>query len=273
MKYIFIDIDGTLFSNELQGIPESSKIAIKKARDAGNKIFLCTGRSLAEATKYLNLEIDGFVLSSGAVVYCNGKNIFNSVIKRRKLEYMLDVFRQLDIGYCFAGKAGGYCNDSGLKYAYKYLTKGATDYNFETVRDEGFFGISYWDRRDQVSKISIYADNLEKIDEVKPYLQEEFSYNLVLSDIEHNIYISEITASNIDKSYGINKALEYYGASFRDCVAIGDSANDIDMIKNAEIGIAMGNAQDEVKEVADYITTDILDDGVYNAFREFGLFD
>lgn len=273
MKYIFIDIDGTLFSNEIQGIPESSKTAIKKAKEAGNKIFLCTGRSLAEASKYLNLKIDGFVLSSGAVVYCDGKNIFNSVIKRKKLEYLLDIFRQMNVGYCFAGKAGGYCNEEGLKYAYKYLTKGADNYNLETVMDEGFFGISYWDRRDLVSKISVYSENMEKIDALEKYISDDFSYNLVFSDVENNIYINEITAANINKSYGINKVLEYYRASFKDSIAIGDSSNDIEMLQDAGVGIAMGNAQVEVKDIADYITTDILDDGLYNAFEKFGLLE
>ena len=273
MKYIFLDIDGTLFSNDIQGIPESSQIAIKRARDAGNKIFLCTGRSLAESTRYLNFDVDGFVFSSGAVVYCNGRNIFNSVIPRRELEYLLDVFLQLDIAFCFAGKAGAYCNDKGMKSVYKYLTRDSEGYSISKIIEEGCFGLSYWDRRDKVSKIEVYSDEKGKLEEAGKYLEDRYSYKIVYEDHDLNLYIGEITASNIDKSYGINKALEYYGASFMDCIAIGDSENDIDMIENAGIGIAMGNAMDNVKEVADFITTDILEDGIYNAFREYGLFE
>ena len=55
MKYIFLDIDGTLFSPELGGIPESTKIALKRARENGSKIFLCTGRCLAGCNQYPRL--------------------------------------------------------------------------------------------------------------------------------------------------------------------------------------------------------------------------
>ena len=56
-------------------------------------------------------------------------------------------------------------------------------------------------------------------------------------------------------------------------MAFGDGGNDISMLKTAAIGVAMGNANDEVKDAADYITTSVDEDGIQNALRHFGLIE
>jgi hydroxymethylpyrimidine pyrophosphatase-like HAD family hydrolase len=67
--------------------------------------------------------------------------------------------------------------------------------------------------------------------------------------------------------------LKYYHISTDEIMAFGDAANDISMLEYANIGIAMGNASDEVKKHADFVTTDIDDDGIYNALKYFQIID
>ena len=65
--------------------------------------------------------------------------------------------------------------------------------------------------------------------------------------------------------------LEHYGYTKEECMAFGDGGNDKTMLEYAGIGVAMGNAVDEVKEIADYITLSANDDGVYAALKHFDL--
>ena len=77
--------------------------------------------------------------------------------------------------------------------------------------------------------------------------------------------MAEIVLSGISKATGIEKVLSYFGVDRSDSVAIGDGSNDIEMVEYADIGIAMGNSSGDLKAVADYITTDIEEDGIKNA--------
>ena len=79
-KYIFLDIDGTLYSTTIGKIPDSAQEAVRLARKNGHRIFLCTGRSLAEVSQYLNMDVDGFILGAGAMVYADHKRIFDHPI-------------------------------------------------------------------------------------------------------------------------------------------------------------------------------------------------
>ena len=71
---------------------------------------------------------------------------------------------------------------------------------------------------------------------------------------------------------GLKRLCEYYGIGMENSVAFGDSLNDLEIIEAAAIGIAMGNGREELKAAADYVTTDIGDDGIWNACVHFGLF-
>jgi HAD superfamily hydrolase (TIGR01484 family) len=81
----------------------------------------------------------------------------------------------------------------------------------------------------------------------------------------------EISPKGVHKGSGLTAIAEYYGAGIENTIAIGDSDNDTPMIQRAGIGIAMGNADPGLKEIADDITTSINENGIFNAFRKYGL--
>jgi hydroxymethylpyrimidine pyrophosphatase-like HAD family hydrolase len=76
-----------------------------------------------------------------------------------------------------------------------------------------------------------------------------------------------------DKAYGIRKILEHWGADAKDAIVFGDGINDLSMFVDEWYKVAMGNACEELKARADYITTDVDKDGIWNACKELGLFD
>ena len=85
-KYIFLDIDGTLYSSATNETPESALRAIHKARQNGHKVFLCTGRSLAEIVTYLEYDIDGYILAAGAESLCRTANV-SMIVQFQKKNY------------------------------------------------------------------------------------------------------------------------------------------------------------------------------------------
>ena len=81
----------------------------------------------------------------------------------------------------------------------------------------------------------------------------------------------DVNMRGIDKSIAARKVMEYYGFTMDEAMAFGDGGNDLPMVRDAAVGVAMGNACDELKAVADYITSSVDEDGVSRALEHFGL--
>ncbi|MGL4790164.1 MAG: HAD family hydrolase, partial [Anaerotignaceae bacterium] len=81
----------------------------------------------------------------------------------------------------------------------------------------------------------------------------------------------EITCAGINKAFGMKKVLEYYGMDREDSIAFGDGPNDFEMLEFANVGVAMGNAIPQLKEVADMVTTSVMEDGIKNGLEKLNL--
>ena len=86
----------------------------------------------------------------------------------------------------------------------------------------------------------------------------------------HKLF-ADVNTKGGGKHIGMDKVIEHYGIKLEETIAFGDGGNDISMIKHAHIGIAMGNANEELKEIADYITDDVDNDGIFNALKHFNI--
>ncbi len=274
MKYIFIDIDGTLYSTKINGIPYSAMSALKQAKANGHKLFVCTGRSLSAAKLFLNLDVDGFVFGAGELIYVdNKKKIYENPIGANDVLGIVDAANECNLGYVLEGSAGSYYSENAKEQLIDYFAVSAkTRKDAENIVEQnGYFPMDYRHIDDKISKICIYATCDEHLLEAEKLLPEGYHVTVSLRDPKIKLNCGEVTKVIDNKSTAAQKVLAYYGATLDDAVAIGDSANDIQMIRDCGIGIAMGNASSDVKEVADFVTTDILDNGIENAFKRFHL--
>lgn len=273
MKYIFLDIDGTLYSNEINGIPSSARKALKLARQNHVKIFLCTGRSLGECVKYLNYDVDGFVFGAGGMVYAEGNRIFNHPIPKKDVNHLKCLISELDMGYSCEGAAGAYCNDFGFENVITYFAGQEKDPKLQLrqAMENCFFHEIHQHEDEQIYKICTYARRGTDFKKLQERLPDPYILTISLKAESGEDCVAELTDYNINKATGIQKVMEFYQADIKDAIGIGDSGNDIPMLKACGYGIAMGNAFDELKEIADFVTTDILDDGIWNAFCHLGI--
>lgn len=266
-KYIFLDIDGTLFSPQLGRIPDSALSAVKEARANGSKVFLCTGRALAGCSKYLAMDIDGFVFAAGAMVYADHKRIFDQPLTKSDESLLKHIIREAGMGYVAEGQAGGYCDPIGYEVLSRYF--GGLDATEEEQRrkvsENGFYPEYYEHPDEKIYKVCCYVMHGRDFDTLRRRIPEEFNFTVTVRDPDFDD-CAEITSAANTKASGIAKILEYYNAGVEDSIGIGDSENDIPMIEYCGVGIAMGNAMDVVKEKADWVTTPILEDGIRNAF-------
>ena len=100
-------------------------------------------------------------------------------------------------------------------------------------------------------------------------------FSKVLTDCEPtswNPFFCDIVPKGSDKSTGIDAMIKYFGIALSDTVAFGDGTNDIGMLKHCGTGIAMGNSLPSVKAVADFVTTDVTEHGILNAFKYLEIF-
>ena len=273
-KYVFLDIDGTLYSPQIGRIPESASEAVKQARANGSKVFLCTGRSLAGCNQYLTMDVDGFVFAAGAMVYADHRRIFDCPLSKEDEQLIKHLAREEGMGYIAEGQAGGYCDPFAYEILGRYFGGLDSDENTQhrKIAENGFYPEYYEHPDEKIYKMCVYVLHGRDFDTMRRRLPEEFNLTVTVRDPDFDD-CAEITAAKNTKATGIEQVLSYYGASVEDSVGIGDSENDIPMITCCGVGIAMGNAMEAVKQKADWITTPILEDGIRNAFLKLGIIE
>lgn len=255
IKAIFFDIDGTLLSFNTHSIPQSAVDTINAVKKQGIKVFLATGRLLRQIQKFDGLEFDGFITVNGS--YCittDGNVIFKRTISKSELESLISFeANNVHFPYSFMLNSGTYINY--INHDVEYLAQ-LVKVNLPNVGD--LSGMT----DDEVFQINIYVDNL---------LEERIMNDVLLSceSSRWNPVFADINVKGINKRVGIDKFLEYYDIDLSETMAFGDGGNDIEMLKHVAIGVAMGNAGDNVKQIADYVTDSVDNDGIEKALKHF----
>lgn len=272
-KIVFLDVDGTLIDYETK-LPASAAKAVDMARANGHKVYICTGCSKAEIEQRHLCDLDGMIGGNGAYVEDAGKVVMHQGLSREDVKHIVDWCNERQLGFYLEANSGMYCNDymleQGPSTMIKYAQgKGAdlshakeSAYQFVNsfihLKGEDLY-------RDDVNKISFilssYQDHLDS--------KEEFPHliaNTWGGKGEVALY-GDLGPTGITKKHAIEVLLDYLGANQKDTISFGDAKIDLSMFECCEFNVAMGNGGEEIKAAADYITTDVNDDGLYNAFQ------
>lgn len=252
-KIVFFDIDGTLIDsmNGIKDISQKVKQAIKEIQNNGDYAFIATGRPYAFLPNtILEFGFDGFILANGAHIIINDKTIYSDSIDKVFIKELVDELEKNNIEYVLQGENN--C----------YMKKHFKDFH------------AYLDKIEVPKKYIVDEYNCEEIDvhKIEILCKDDEMENLCLDLISKNPqcdYFSSINKRAIEvymkknsKSKAILKVIDYLNIPIENTYAFGDGKNDMDMLKTVKYGIAMGNASNEVKLVADYVTNSVDDDGV-----------
>lgn len=257
-KLIAADMDGTLL-NDNNEITSTVRKAIKKARAAGVIFTLATGRAFQGIEKYVDV-LDGDL----PVVSCNGAIIItsrtNRIIYSENMPYK-DTMTLLEDGLrvseVVAIWAGGdmYASKIGGDYAKFY----------QSISKMEIYPISELPRS-EVTKVVWIMDTDKVLEYQKSYVPPAG----VQTKSSGERYL-EFFSDRAGKDKGLKIVAESYGIDMSQVIAIGDNYNDIEMLKAAGLGVAMGNAPDEVKAAADAVTDTNNADGLAKAIERYVL--
>ena len=276
-KIIFIDVDGTLVDYE-NHLPESAVKAIRQARKNGHKVYICTGRSKAEVYPPLwEIGLDGMIGGNGSYVESEGVVVMHQLITLEQCKHIVDWLHERKLEFYLESNNGLFASEhfeeEGEPVIQEYSKrKGKENADKITVREvfpDMIFGGELY--RDDVNKVSFilrsYQDHLDSIQEF-PDLQPG-----TWGGKGEITLFGDLGVTDITKAHAIDQLLNYLGAKREDTIDFGDAKVDIPMLEYCHIGVAMGSGGDEIKAMADYITDDVDQDGLYHAFVHFGLIE
>lgn len=257
-KAVFFDIDGTLWDRN-NHIPESTIEAIRTLRKNGHLAFLCSGRcrGYIQDPKLLDIGFDGIVSGCGTMVEFGEKVLFYRELETDLMEYTVRTVRQ----YGFRPIL------EGCKYLYMDDIEFGTDpYGMKLKREMGdrLRSIEQEWGRWEVSKLACATERADR-DGCIRVLEKYYDFMI------HNEAVLEMVPKGFHKGIGIAIVCDYLEMDMKDTFAFGDSSNDLGMFQDAGIAVAMGNGSDEAKQAADYVTAEMMDDGIWKACRHFDL--
>lgn len=251
-KLILFDVDGTLISYKTQStIPKKTIKAINKLRQNGHIIALATGRSYLFAKNVMkSLGIKNAILYNGAQIVVDKESIFEDKIGKGVSINICDTLLNTPLAVFAFGGEKVYVNnitEESISYIEK---KSRKKYIIKPLSESknGLFSISIY------GEVGRYLDFLSNIDSV-------------VFDPDQ----CAITAKGVSKGKAMLRLAKQLDIQTKDIIAVGDGKNDIDMIMKAGIGIAVGGACTELKDVADIVSDDIENGGILKMFKQLDL--
>ena len=255
IKAVFFDVDGTLVSHKSKSVPQSAIKAIERLHEKGIKVFLSTGRHIHELKDMPTngIEFDGYIILNGQIGLDEKQNmIFSHSFKKEDVDGLLGIFHKKEYPFALVNKEGHYMN-----YVNEYV-------------EVAMAGVST-----PVPPIRDYeGEDLYQATVFIPTEEEEIFASKLPKGCKMARWGShgvDIIATEGGKAVGMKFFGELLGILPEEMMAFGDAQNDLDMIEYAGIGVAMGNAEDELKQIADYVTADVEGDGVLKALQKFNV--
>ena len=276
IKAIFFDIDGTLVNDRSKALA-STKRAISYARKNGILCGVATGRSPVKIKEVIDeLELDMYVVYNGQLVFTAERTIvdqpFDQVVLSKIVEYADKNHRQI----IFGGRdqlAGSTTMLLGQSILIKHLVSLLPKKFPVRLMKKGLqiFSPHRQKKRYEALEIldePIYQCILLSQESEQEKLEERFPE---CSFQRSNAYTVDIIPKGGSKLSGIAAFAKDMGIEMNEIMAFGDHYNDIEMLEGVGIGVAMGNAQKEVKQAADYVTDTNEKDGIYQGLKHYGL--
>ena len=256
---IFFDIDGTLIGDLSHIMPESAVRAVAAARKNGHICAVNTGRTkkLVEPDMEKLTGFDAFLMGCGTMITLHDKVLTHRTFSKLEAEEIIEALHHHSIDAVLEGSENNYHDSLD-----KIKTKTFRDFVMR------FAGEGYGNFRDAVGNFDKFYAYVDDVSKMKAF-EKDFMDRLDFVDRKQGFF--EVMPRGCSKASAMEFLAGELGIPMEETAALGDSSNDIPMLRCAHIGIAMGNAADDVKAEADYVTTSLEEDGVWNALKWLGV--
>lgn len=260
MKIAFVDIDGTIlnYPSGLNTPTEKCLDAFRKFRTHGNLLIIATSRS--KLPEGLNKEMfDGFVFSNGQYIEYHNTILLNNCFSQEQILFQKNIFEKYGAGSFYSGVKGQWIGPYRKDLAIEHMVYFGLDM---TKIDELFLPFDL--DQIQCSATTAAFDNAEQMWLAKAELPQEW----IIHAYDEESIRMDVHLPGVTKGSSCMFLTTYVGLTRDDAYAFGDGLNDIEMLELVGHGIAMGNATEEVKRSADYVTHSVDDNGLAIAFNE-----
>lgn len=257
-KIFFIDLDHTFWDREV--VPDSAIEALKLARKEGHKCFVNTGRAKSGVPDWLfDLPFDGFVFSQGSEILIDGKQVLYQPLDVHMTKWLQQYAISNECAYGFEGSIKAFADEKRIQELKELAKKDGKAMGFSKAED-----VTTMNEDDyrQVMKMIVNF----KMDRDNSNFEKGLPDSIDFSPFA--IYGGEITSKTCSKGKAIQIVKAYYQEDV-ETIAIGDSSNDIEMLKASDISVLMGNRLPGLDQYADYITDTLKNDGFYKAIIHF----
>ena len=283
-KLVAIDLDGTML-NSYGIVTQNTKEVIKKVQEKGIEVIIASGRPI-DSIKTIAKEIESenyFISGNGAILYDIKKDeiIYENILKKAKTLDIIKICEENSIYYNIYTEKEILAKSLNYNVLYYYKEnldkeeKNKTHikivedlYKYLEERNEKIIKITICDKNKSI--FNSILKKLKTIDDIEVLEVSHMSRKMIRQGTEEvpiEYFYTEISAKNVDKWYAIEMLAEKLNIKKEEIVAIGDNVNDEKMLKEAGLGIAMGQSSPKITKISNYTTNNNNEEGVANALK------
>lgn len=262
-KIVFFDIDGTMIDvfSELDTPLPSTVKAVKSLQEQGHYAVVATARSMMPEGLQ-EIPFNGHIFNNGTYIEFEDELLYAGFFEERHVAWLVELFAQYAGEFIFTSPLGAWVS-TGSKF-------------FLVARHQELFGLSPadpdalvpWTPSDvRATMVTALFENEKQLMDCKAELPQDW----VVNAYSHRNYRMDIHLPGFTKGEAVQFLSERLGIAFEDTYAFGDGINDLEMLTHVKHGIAMGNASEELLRVASDITDDVMNDGIFNALKKYGV--
>lgn len=262
-KIVFFDVDGTLLhlpAGLYEPLPSTYE-AVRLLQKKGHYAVVASARGRLPAVLE-KLNFDGFIGCNGNYITFHQQVLYDNFFQAEHIAFLLQLFREHDVPFNFAGNKGIWSSPAGhpVLQRHRELFGSAL-----TADEEWLFA---WQPADIHSGMvtAMFAAEQQMLN-CRACLPEDWLVDMYTTEnIRMDIHLPGYT-----KGKGVRFLHEKLGIAFDNTFAFGDARNDLEMMRQVNYGIAMGNATEELKAAAFAVTDDVDKDGIYKALKKYGV--
>ena len=262
IKLIAIDMDGTLLNRKKELLDETKQY-FKNFHNKNTEtlLVLCTGRPESGIRPYLKdlgyLEENHYIISqNGANIYESqtGKRVMDAFVDSGAIQKWIELGKRHGISVMGAGVDYYYCFDQDPTEWMEFDVKLVSG-KLKRIPTKESLNTDFY-------KILLMGDE-EQLNEFETFIPQEWRDEFYV--VRSQKYLVEVLTKGVNKAFGLEELAQKLNIEPSEIAAIGDAANDIEMLEYAGLAIAMGNASEEVKSIADIVTDTNENNGVIKA--------